>query len=62
MAAQLTLMKGWSRRWLDKCTARANNSLPVPDSPSSSTVADASATRSSSFKACNSTGEVPMMP
>ncbi|WP_416142341.1 GAF domain-containing protein, partial [Hydrogenophaga sp.] len=32
-------MNGWSRRPLARCTARANSSLPVPDSPSSSTVA-----------------------
>ena len=38
MAPQLTLMKGLSRRVLDICRARANSSLPVPDSPSSSTV------------------------
>ena len=62
MAAQLTLMKGASRRLLARCTARANNSLPVPDSPSSSTLADACDTRSSSPSACNKAGEVPMIP
>ncbi|MNE58125.1 hypothetical protein D3C80_1531380 [compost metagenome] len=62
IAAQLTLMNGLSRRGLARCRARANNSLPVPDSPSSSTLAVASDTRSSSEMARSSSGELPTMP
>jgi hypothetical protein len=36
--------------------------LPVPESPSSSTLAAACETRSSSPSACSSAGEVPMIP
>jgi hypothetical protein len=39
MAEQLTLMNGRARRPLARCTALANSSLPVPESPSSNTVA-----------------------
>ena len=37
MAPQLTATKGPSPRWLQACTARATSSLPVPDSPRTST-------------------------
>ena len=37
MAPQLTGTKGPSLRWLQACTARATSSLPVPDSPCTST-------------------------
>ena len=37
MAPQFTATKGPSLRWLQACTARATNSLPVPDSPRTST-------------------------
>ena len=37
MAPQLTATKGPSLRWLQACTARATSSLPVPDSPRTST-------------------------
>ena len=62
MAAQLTLMKGASRRGLARCSARANSSLPVPDSPSNSTLAVAEDTRSSSPSARSKGAEVPMIP
>ena len=42
-AAQSTFTKGLSRRREFTCTARANSSLPVPDSPRSSTVASVEA-------------------
>ena len=62
MAAQFTLMKGASLRGLARCIARANSSLPVPLSPSSSTPAEADDTRSSWSMALNSSVEVPTMP
>jgi two-component system, NarL family, invasion response regulator UvrY len=62
IAAQFTLMNGASRRRLARCTARANSSLPVPESPSSSTLAAVCDTRSSSPSACSSAREVPTMP
>ena len=37
MAPQLTGTNGPSWRWLQACTARATSSLPVPDSPCTST-------------------------
>jgi hypothetical protein len=37
MALQLTATKGPAARWLQACTARATSSLPVPDSPRTST-------------------------
>ena len=46
-AAQLTLMKGRSRRGLSETTARAASSLPVPLSPRSITVVLLGATRRS---------------
>ena len=47
MAAQLTLMNGWSLRPECSWSARATSSLPVPLSPVMSTVVGVSATRSS---------------
>jgi hypothetical protein len=47
MAAQLTLMKGLSRRDEFSCSARATSSFPVPLSPLTNTVVGVSATRSS---------------
>jgi len=46
MAPQLIATKGWLARGLSSCTARASSSLPVPLSPSSSTVTLVGATRS----------------
>jgi hypothetical protein len=55
MAAQFSLMKVLPWRLLWWCKARATNSLPVPVSPSSSTVASLGATfatfRMTSFRA-----------
>ena len=55
-------MNGLSRRALRSWSARANSSLPVPDSPSSSTVADVLATRSHCVNATCNGGASPMMP
>jgi len=55
-------MNGCVERGLARCTARANSSLPVPDWPSSSTVACDCDTRSNSDKACNKGGELPISP
>ncbi len=46
MAPQLMATNGWAARGLSSCTARASSSLPVPLSPSSSTVTLVGATRS----------------
>jgi len=46
MAPQLTLTRGRERRALRLCTARATSSLPVPVSPTISTVVSVGATRS----------------
>ena len=45
MAAQFTLMRGWVRRELPRCSAWATSSFPVPLSPVMSTVDGESATR-----------------
>ena len=45
-AEQLKGRKTLSRRWLSSCSARAMTSLPVPDSPNTSTVASESLSRS----------------
>ena len=52
MAAQLTATKGRSARTLLRCRARATSSLPVPVSPSTSTVASLSAARPMRLKTC----------
>jgi hypothetical protein len=51
MAAQSTTTSGWSRRGPSRCSASAAPSLPVPVSPSSSTVASVAAAFSISAKA-----------
>ena len=43
-AAQLTLISGWGLRGLARWMASATSSLPVPDSPVTSTVASDAAT------------------
>ena len=49
---QSTATSGRCARSLASCTARATSSLPVPDSPSSSTVACDGATRATSASMC----------
>src|SRR6266852_3217361 len=62
MAPQLTEMNGMPARALCRCSARATNSLPVPDSPVTTAVrsqlAAVSIWRASSCIA----GESPIMP
>ena len=59
---QSTATKGLSRRPLASCTAWATSSLPVPVSPSNSTVAWAGATRSTFSSICWKAGERPTRP
>ena len=58
-AAQLTRTSGRSRRGPRSCMARANSSLPVPVSPSRSTVLSVSATASTRASAARSSGLSP---
>ncbi len=62
IAAQLMLTKGPSARLLATCCMRANLSLPVPDSPSSSTVVLVEATCNVWWMDWCSAGLWPMMP
>ena len=62
MAAQLTATNGLPARGLTWCSARANSSLPTPDSPANSTVARVGATRSSICRATLNAAETPTIP
>ena len=59
IAAQLIATNGPSARGLSTCSARANSSLPVPLSPSRSTVASVAAARCSATVTCFSSGSSP---
>ena len=61
IAAQLIATNGPSARGLSACSARANSSLPVPLSPSSSTVASVVAARCSATVTCFSFASSPMI-
>ncbi len=61
-AAQFTRISGRSRRRLASWIARAISSLPVPDSPVTSTVASVPATRSIWRRIASMAGLRPMMP
>ena len=52
MALQFTATKGWPLRTLTSWMARATSSLPVPDSPFTSTGAMLRATLSTSERTC----------
>ena len=58
IAAQLIATNGPSLRALSACSARAKSSLPVPLSPSSSTVVSVAAARCSATDTCFSFGVV----
>ena len=60
MAPQLTAMKGPLVRALTSWMARATSSLPVPDSPQSSTGAMLRATLSMSERTCSMAGLLPV--
>ena len=60
-AAQFSLMNGLSRRSLWSWIARANSSLPVPDSPCSSTVARVGAAMDTVCRIRRIAGESPMI-
>jgi hypothetical protein len=62
MAAQLSVTKGWVRRALQWCSARARSSLPVPVSPWMSTVVSVGATSSSCVSTDVSAALCPMIP
>ena len=59
MAAQFTATKGRSLRGLILCSMRANFSLPTPDSPVNSTVAEVRATRLNWWQAALKAEEAP---
>ena len=59
IAAQLIATNGASARSLSACSERANSSLPVPLSPSSSTVVSVAAARCSDWKTLRSDGSSP---
>ncbi len=61
IAAQLMGTKGPAARPLNACRARANSSLPVPLSPSSSTVVSESAARVSDANTARNASCSPMM-
>ncbi len=61
IAAQLMATNGPSDRGLSACSARANSSLPVPLSPSSSTVASDPDARCSARIACFNDGASPII-
>ena len=60
-AVQLTVRSGLSRKDESRWMARATNSLPVPDSPRTSTVVGAGATRATSSATSRILGFCPMM-
>ncbi len=60
--AQSTTTSGPAARGLASCTARATSSLPVPDSPSSSTLAFDGPTRATSSSICRKAGARPISP
>ncbi|MNY04339.1 hypothetical protein D3C86_1370120 [compost metagenome] len=57
---QLRATNGWSLRRLKSCRQRATSSLPVPVSPSISTLAEVSATLAISPRSCAMAGERPI--
>ena len=59
IAAQLIATNGASARGLSACSERANSSLPVPLSPSSSTVVSVAAARCSDANTLRSDGSSP---
>ncbi len=61
MALQLTAMNGFNLLAPLKCSARATNSLPVPDSPVISTVESVLTMRIIRSKTIFMAGELPMM-
>jgi hypothetical protein len=61
-AAQLTAMNGSSCRGDQSCSARANSSLPVPDSPRSNTGEWLRATRRTLSSTALIAGVLPMIP
>ena len=61
-AAQLTRMKGLSRRCDSSCSACAISSLPVPDSPRIKTVARVGAAFFTTSNTAWSSGASPTMP
>lgn len=62
MAPQLMGTKGFSALWLLACRARTSNSLPVPDSPVTSTVLSVGATLPSTLKTSAKVVLCPIMP
>lgn len=62
MPEQSTTTKGPAARGLASCRARANSSLPVPDSPSSNTGSIEGATRCRADKAPLKASELPTRP
>ena len=62
MAAQFSEIIGDSRRGLCSCSARATSSLPVPDSPRTSTVDSVGATRRIRSKSCRIGAQEPIIP
>ena len=61
MAAQLIATNGPLARTLALCSARAHSSLPVPLSPSSSTVVSVVAARSIAPSVCRNAADSPMI-
>ena len=62
MAPQLMGTKGLSARRELACSARTRSSLPVPDSPVTSTVLSVGATLASTLKTSSRAGLRPMIP
>jgi hypothetical protein len=60
--AQSTTTSGRAARALASCSARATSSLPVPDSPSSSTLAVDGATRATCASIARKAGARPVRP
>ena len=61
MAPQFTAMNGLSQRALHSCTARAASSLPVPDSPNTTTQSSVAPAREMSSNTSRMGGESPTM-
>lgn len=59
MAPQLMAMKGASARLLRLCTVRATTSLPVPLSPTISTLASVGAALTMERASSNAAGDLP---
>ena len=62
IAAQLSATKGLSTRFDNRCSMRANTSLPTPLSPRNSTVACVGATRRTMWHTVLKLGEMPTGP